>query len=63
LTTWPAKAAASSGRRTPSRLEPFRGFIEARLVEDAHLEATVLFRELVAAGFDRSYPTASSTAA
>jgi transposase len=38
-------------------LEPFRGFIEARFVDDPHLEATVLHRELVAAGFDRSYPT------
>jgi transposase len=44
-------------RRAPSCLEPFRGFIEARFVEDRHLEATVLFRELVEAGFDRSYPT------
>jgi transposase len=40
-----------------SCLEPFRGYLAARFVEDAHVEATVLFRELVAAGFDRSYPT------
>ncbi len=46
-------------RRRPaaSCLEPFRGFIEARFVDDPHLEATVLHRELVEAGFDRSYPT------
>lgn len=43
--------------RVPSCLEPFRGYIEARFVDDPHLEATVLFRELVEAGFDRSYPT------
>jgi transposase len=41
----------------PSCLEPFRGYLTARLVEDAHVEATVLHRELVAAGFERSYPT------
>jgi transposase len=43
--------------RAPSCLEPFGAFIAARFVEDPHLEATVLFRELVDAGFDRSYPT------
>src|SRR5215208_3747448 len=41
----------------PSCLEPFRGYLTARFVEDAHVEATVLHRELVAAGFERSYPT------
>jgi len=40
-----------------SCLEPFRAFIAARFVDDPHLEATVLFRELAAAGLDRSYPT------
>jgi transposase len=40
-----------------SCLEPFRAFIAARFVDDPHVEATVLHRELVAAGFDRSYPT------
>ena len=44
-------------RPAPSCLEPFRGFIKARFADDPHLEATVLFRELVEAGFDRSYPT------
>jgi hypothetical protein len=39
----------------PSCLEPFRGYIEARFVDDPHLDATVLFRELVDAGFDRSH--------
>jgi transposase len=49
--------ARQQRRPAPSCLDPFRGFIEARFVDDPHLEATVLFRELVAAGFDRSYPT------
>jgi transposase len=44
-------------QRPPSCLEPFRGYLAARFVEDAHVEATVLHRELVAVGFDRSYPT------
>jgi transposase len=43
--------------RAPSCLEPFRGYLEARFADDKHVDATVLFRELVAAGFDRSYPT------
>jgi transposase len=41
----------------PSCLERFRAYITARFAEDAHLEATVLFRELAEAGFARSYPT------
>lgn len=41
----------------PSCLEAFRGYIEGRFVDDPHLDATVLHRELVDAGFDRSYPT------
>jgi transposase len=42
---------------SPSCLEPWRCYIQARLVDDPHLDATVLFRELVDAGFERSYPT------
>ena len=41
----------------PSYLEPFRGYLEARFADDAHVDATVLYRELVDAGFTRSYPT------
>ncbi len=49
---------AGQGReRAPSCLEPFRSYIAARFVDDPHLDATVLHRELVAAGFERSYPT------
>ncbi len=40
-----------------SCLEPFRGDIEARFVDDPHLDATVLHRELAEAGLDHSYPT------
>ena len=45
------------GRREPSALEPFRPFIERRLGDDPHLDATVLLRELRELGFERSYPT------
>src|SRR4051794_7988730 len=41
----------------PSCLEPFRAYIQARFKDDPHMEATVLHRELVGAGFGRSYPT------
>jgi transposase len=54
------KYLASGGHRrerAPSCLEPFRAYIEARLKDDPHMDATVLYRELVGAGFDRSYPT------
>ena len=51
-------AGAVLGReRAPSCLEPFRDYLEARFVEDPHVEASVLLRELTAVGFDRSYPT------
>jgi transposase len=51
------EGARQQRRPAASCLGPFRGFIAARFVDDPHLEATVLFRELAAAGFDRSYPT------
>jgi transposase len=41
----------------PSCLEPYRAYIEARFDDDPHLEATVLHRELVDAGFGRAYTT------
>ena len=41
----------------PSCLEPFREYLAARLVDDAHVDGTVLYRELVGLGFDRSYVT------
>ena len=51
------EGARQHRKAAPSCLDRFRGFIEARFVDDPHLEATVLPRELVDAGFDRSYPT------
>jgi transposase len=51
------QGAGQHRERVPSCLEPFRAYVEARLGEDPHLDATVLHRELVAAGFERSYPT------
>jgi len=43
--------------RAASCVEPWRSYIEARFVDDAHLEASVLHRELLDAGFDRAYTT------
>jgi len=43
--------------RAASCLEPFRGYIVARFVDDPHLPAVTLLEELAAAGFARSYPT------
>jgi len=43
--------------RPPSVLEPYRGYVERRLGDDPHLDATVLLRELRPLGFERSYPT------
>ena len=40
-----------------SCVEPFREYLVARFAEDAHVDGTVLFREVVELGFDRSYPT------
>jgi transposase len=39
----------------PSSLEPWRGYIAARFVDDPHLPAVALLDELLAAGFRRSY--------
>ena len=52
-----ARPAGRVRKRQPSCLEPFRDYLEARFVEDPHVDATVLYRELLDAGFDRSYPT------
>ena len=43
--------------RAASVLEPYRPYIERRLGDDPHLDATVLLRELRELDFDRSYPT------
>jgi len=41
----------------PSCLEPFRDYLVARFVDDPHVDGTVLHREVVEFGFDRSYVT------
>jgi transposase len=41
----------------PSRLEPFRECLVARFADDAHVDGTVLFREVSGLGFERSYVT------
>ena len=40
-----------------SCLEPFRDYLVARFADDAHVDGTVLYREVVEFGFDRSYVT------
>ena len=40
-----------------SCLEPFREYLAARFVDDAHVDGTVLYREVLELGFDRSYVT------
>ncbi len=51
--------AAPRAPRVPalSCLEPYRSYIAARFEDDPHLEATVLHRELLDAGFGRAYTT------
>jgi len=46
--------------RAASCLEPWRAYIAERFVDDPHLPAVTLLEELAAAGFDRSYPSASA---
>ncbi|MDQ3609976.1 MAG: IS21 family transposase [Actinomycetota bacterium] len=52
-----AAISRHTGRDRKTVAKPFRGYIQARFVDDPHLDATVLHRELAEAGFDRSYPT------
>ena len=47
----------SARQPAPSCLEPYRAYLEARFAEDAHVLGSVLHQELVALGFERSYPT------
>jgi transposase len=46
-----------TGEPTPSCVEPFRAYLEARFGDDPHVRGSVLFEEIVALGFERSYPT------
>lgn len=51
------EGGAKRREQAPSVLEPFRVYLEARFVDDPHVLGTVLFREVVGLGFDRSYQT------
>ena len=44
-------------RAAPDPFAPFIPYVTARLQEDPHVWATALYDEVVALGFNRSYPT------
>lgn len=51
--------AGPAAQREPaaSCLEPVRDYLVARLGDDAHVDGTVLYREVLELGFERSYVT------
>jgi transposase len=54
------RGGREAGVRAPAAADPFGPFAaycKARLAEDPHLWATTLFDEVIALGYDRSYPT------
>jgi transposase len=57
IRAWLVEGDERRRARAPSVLEPYRAYIERRLGDDPHLDATVLLRELRPLGFERSYPT------
>ncbi len=57
IRAWLAQGEQRRRPRLPSVLEPHRAYIERRLGDDPHLDATVLLRELRPLGFERSYQT------
>lgn len=57
IRAWLAQGERRRRARGPSVLEPYRAYIERRLADDPHLDATVLLRELCPLGFARSYQT------
>jgi transposase len=57
IRAWLGQGEQRRRARAPSVLEPFRGYVERRLADDPHLDATVLLRELRPLGFARSYST------
>src|SRR5262249_27847918 len=57
IRVWLAQGERRRRPQAPSALEPFRAYVERRFVDDPHLDATVLLRELRPLGFDRSYQT------
>ena len=52
-----ARTAGQRASTAPDPFEPFVVYCRERLAEDPHLWASALFDEVVALGFDRSYPT------
>ncbi len=48
---------AGSREPVPSCVEPFREYLTARFADDAHVDGTVLYREVLGLGFERSYVT------
>ena len=57
IRVWLAQGEERRRPRAASVLEPYRAYVERRLGDDPHLDATVLLRELQPLGFDRSYQT------
>ncbi|HKI92791.1 MAG TPA: IS21 family transposase [Gaiellaceae bacterium] len=57
IRAWLAEGEQRRRPRAASVLEPFRAYVERRLADDPHLDATVLLRELCPLGFERSYQT------
>jgi transposase len=51
------QGATATREGEPSCLEPFREYLTARFADDPHVDGTVLFREVKALGFERSYVT------
>lgn len=57
IRAWLAAGEQRRRSRAASVLEPYRAYVERRLADDPHLDATVLLRELRPLGFARSYQT------
>jgi transposase len=57
IRAWLAAGEQRHRPRAPSVLEPHRAYVERRLADDPHLDATALLRELRPLGFARSYQT------
>ena len=57
ICVWLAQGEQRRRARAPSVLEPHRGYIERRLADDLHRDATALLRELRPLAFARSYQT------
>ncbi len=51
------RVAAQRASTAEDALGPYVGYLRQRLTDDPHVWATVLFDEVVALGFDRSYPS------